>query len=355
MTYAIAAAGTGGHVFPALAVAEALEHHGVSRSDILFFGGKRFEADAVPKAGYELVQLPLQGLQRSLSVENLRLPFVVWSALSQARQVMRDRSVKVLLGTGGYVTLPTGMAARWEKIPCFVAEQNAHAGLANKIVGRWARTAFTAFEETEGLDNGSWVGNPVRASIATARSLDRAEAVRSYGLDPGRGVIGVVGGSLGAQAINGAIENALRAGSLGELQVVHLAGSRFSNELGDPQFPQWVVRGFEDHMERFFAASDLVVSRAGGMVAEITATGTPSILIPGNFGSKGHQDASAEILARQGAATILLESELDELGSSIRSMIGDTVALDRMAAAAAVSGKPDAASTIAKEMIRAHV
>lgn len=354
MTYGLAAAGTGGHVFPALAVAEALQQLGVPQSDILFFGGERFEAQAVPSAGYELIQLPLQGLQRSLTVQNLKLPAVIWQAVRKTRTVIRDRSIQVLLGAGGYVTLPTGYAALKEGIPCFVTEQNAHAGLANRVVSRWAREAFTSFEETEGLANGTWVGNPVRAAIASSRSMDRSEAVRSYGLDPLRKVVGVVGGSLGARAINEAIERELRQGALRDVQVLHLVGARFADDFGDPTLPDWVVRGFEDHMERFFAASDLVVSRAGGMVAEITATGTPSILIPGNFGSKGHQDASAQLLAGVGASEIVWESHMDQLGATIERIIADSARLQRMSSAAERVGKPDAALTIAKELHRVH-
>ena len=353
MTYGIAAAGTGGHVFPALAVAEALVAEGVPQPDITFFGGERFEATAVPAAGYELVQLRLQGLKRSLTLTNLRLPGVVWAAVRETRQVIVERGIGVMLGAGGYVTVPCGIAARLEDIPTFVTEQNAHAGVANRLVAHWSETAFTAFESTEGLPKGVWVGNPVRASLSHMERPTEAAAARMfYGLDPNLPTVGIVGGSLGARALNEAIASGVERRIFENVQIVHLAGTRFVSEYAGTD--RWKIVGFEDRMERFFAAIDLVVSRAGGMVAEITATGTPSILVPGEFGSKGHQEASARALEQAGAAVLLPEKQLSELGEKIVGIIGDDMKLRDMAAAAAWIGKPDAAQMVAEEMMRAH-
>ena len=353
MTYAIAAAGTGGHVFPALAVAEALISLGVEPGEITFFGGDRFEATAVPAAGFDLVQLRLQGLKRSMSVENLRIPSVVWSAVRQVRHFIVARDIRVLLGAGGYVTVPGGIAARLEQVPCFVMEQNAHAGVANRFVARWARDAFTAFETTEGLSDGRWVGKPVRAVFGEMdRDTQRGPAREFYGLDPVLPTVGIVGGSLGARAINEAVASWVEGGEAADVQVVHLVGTRFAADFAGTQ--NWKVIGFEDDMARFFAASDLVVSRAGGMVAEITATATPSILVPGDFGSKGHQAASAQVLERSGAAVIVPEAELSTLGDRINTIMSDRVLLQDMAANAMKIGKPDAALTVAREMVQAH-
>jgi len=353
MTYAIAAAGTGGHVFPALAVSEALVSLGVEPGEITFFGGDRFEATAVPAAGFDLVQLRLQGLKRSLSLENFRIPAVVWSAVRQARQTIAERDIRVLLGAGGYVTVPCGIAARLERVPCFVMEQNAHAGVANRLVARWAQDAFTSFEATEGLPDGHWVGNPVRAVFGEIdRVMHRDAARQFYGLDPTLPTIGIVGGSLGARAINEAVASWVDGGGAVDVQIIHLVGTRFASDFAGTD--AWKIVGFEDDMARFFAASDLVVSRAGGMVAEITATGTPSILVPGEFGSKGHQAASAQVLERSGAAAIVPEAELSTLGDRINTIMSNRGLLQDMAAAAMRIGKPEAALTVAREMVQAH-
>lgn len=153
MSFAIAAAGTGGHVFPALAVAEALVDSGVAQADIVFYGGTRFEATAVPEAGYEFVSLDVQGLKRSLSADNFRLPLIVRNAAKRVAQELGIRGTRVLLATGGYVTVPAGWGAKRAGVPFFVQEQNAEPGLANRVMSRWSEIAFTSFESTRGLHN----------------------------------------------------------------------------------------------------------------------------------------------------------------------------------------------------------
>ncbi|NND84436.1 MAG: UDP-N-acetylglucosamine--N-acetylmuramyl-(pentapeptide) pyrophosphoryl-undecaprenol N-acetylglucosamine transferase, partial [Acidimicrobiia bacterium] len=304
-TVALAAGGTGGHVLPALSVAEALE----GRTELVFLGGDRFEATAVPAAGLELVSAPVRGLQRSLTPRNLGIPRSVWRAARIFQDALVRRGAGALLATGGYVAVPAGIAARRLGLPIFLHEQNAHAGLANRFMGRWAEATFTSFPHTEGAVRPKYVGNPIRGAIARLdRAALRPAALARYGLEEGRVTVGVVGGSLGARPINEAMLDA--APLLAGAQVLHVTGRRFEGEvrprttgLGVP----WTVVGFEDEMEWFFAAVDLVVSRASGMVAELTATGTPSILVPGSFGSKGHQAASGTHLSSEGAAVVVEE------------------------------------------------
>lgn len=350
-TIALAAGGTGGHVLPALSVAEALG----DRADLVFLGGDRFEATAVPAAGLDLVQAPVQGFRRSLSPRNLGIPRSVWQASNVFRDALEARGARALLATGGYVAVPAGLAARRMGIPIFLHEQNAHAGLANRMMGRWARTTFTSFPETEGAVRPRHVGNPIRAAIARLdRAASRPGALARYGLEQGRVTIGIVGGSLGARPINDAMLAA--APMLQAAQVVHLTGRRFVDEVqprtADLGVP-WSVVGFEDEMEQFFAAVDLVVSRASGMVAELTATGTPSVLVPGSFGSKGHQAASATYLADAGAAVVVGEEHLDTLGAEVARLVADADTRKAMADAARALGRPDAADVIAEEVLRA--
>ncbi|MDX1447909.1 MAG: glycosyltransferase, partial [Acidimicrobiia bacterium] len=165
MSFAIAAVGTGGHVFPGLAVAQALVAEGVAPDDVLCVGGDRLEARVFPQAGFPFVQVPLQGLKRSLSLRNLRIPFTLVGAVFSLWRTFRRRGVRVVLGFGGYVTLPAAVAGRLAGAEVMISEQNAHAGLGNRMAGRLAVRRFGAFPTTDGLD-AEWVGNPVRSEIA---------------------------------------------------------------------------------------------------------------------------------------------------------------------------------------------
>lgn len=362
MSYALAAAGTGGHVYPALAVGEALVDLGVAVADIVFFGGSRFAATVVPDSGFQFEELPLRGLQRRLTVDNLKIPSTVAAARRRARVVIQSRNVKVALAAGGYVTVPVALAARAERIPYFVQEQNAHAGLANRLMAGGAVHAFTSFPTTEGLKNGLPVGNPVRRQLADfSRPHLRGEALQRYGFLPGRVTLGVVGGSLGATVLNESVVHLIAGWSGPDLQIIHLVGSRNASEyerLADtmdiPPSVMWSVVPFETEMEYFFAASDLVLARAGGMVAEITATGTPSVLVPGGFGSKGHQDASARYLEEHQAGVVVSEADQYGIVEAVSLLASDPDRRRRMAEASRKIGRPEAAKVIARAMIEHH-
>lgn len=358
MTYAIAAAGTGGHVYPGLAVGERLVLEGVSRSDILFIGGDRLAARVFPEAGFPYLKLEVRGLSRSLNLENLTLPFVISRATRLASMELRSREVRVVLGMGSYTSVPVGLAARRNRLPLYLHEQNAHAGLANRMIGRLAVTTFTSFELTQGAIRPEHVGNPIRADLATFNRADlRHAAFDRYGLEPGRVTIGVVGGSLGARAVNRAVVRALAGWEGPPIQLIHLAGRDHADEVraaADASEVPWVVLDFEPDMQYFFAATDVVVARAGGMVAEMTATGTPAILIPGGFGSGGHQDANAEALERAGAAHVIEEADVGQLAGLLAELAADPAGRRGMSAAARDIARPQAAATIVAELRRAH-
>lgn len=357
MTFLIAAAGTGGHVFPGLSVGEALVDLGVSIEEVLFVGGDRLEATVYPAEGYRFLQVELAGLRRSLTLRNARIPGVVLRARRRIADEISVSGVEVVLGMGGYVTIPAALAARKRRVPFFNAEQNAEAGLANKLVARWARASFVSFPSTGGLPDGKWVGNPVRRAFwSFDRTSLRPEALQRYQLLAHLPVLGVFGGSLGAGSLNEAVAEMLEGWTGPGIQVVHLTGSEHNAALelrsaGDSV--TWRRRGFEDRMDLFFAVCDVVVSRAGGAVAELTATGTPSILVPGEFGSGGHQVANARRLAESGAAVVVREDELDELPAVVVDLIAHPERLTAMAAATTGIAKPDAARTIARTMIDA--
>ncbi len=352
MTFIIAAAGTGGHVFPGLAVGEALVDLGVDHERILFVGGDRIEARVYPEAGFPFLGLELRGLERSLSVKNLGLPRVMWRARDEIRSAIGERTVKVVLGMGGYVTIPAALAARGERSSLMLAEQNAGAGLANRVASRWAQRVFVSFPDTDGLVRGEWVGNPVRRLLSRFdRATLRPEAVGRYGLRPALPTLGVFGGSLGAGVLNGAADALVASWQGPRLQMVHITGQADTGS-GDTDGERVVRRriGFEDRMDLFYSVCDLVIARAGGGVAELTATATPSILVPGQFGSSGHQAANAAFLESHGAALVLSQERLGELPELIEKTIADQGGLRSMADAARAIAKPDAAMTIASAM-----
>lgn len=357
MSFLIAAAGTGGHVYPGLAVGEALVAAGIDREDVRYVGGDRLEATVFPDSGFPFLQLELRGLKRSLTPANLSLPAVVLRARGRINQEVVEHDVRCVLGTGNYVTIPAAMAARKAGVPLMVTEQNAGAGLANRIAGRWAQRTFGAFPRTDGLINAEWVGNPVRSSIADYdRSALRGKALATYGLSPEVPVVGVFGGSLGALTINEAIAEMTRRWDGAPLQLLHLVGPAHIDDMRERVASDnvvWVRKPYEEQMELFFAASDLVVGRAGGAVAEIIATASPSVLIPGDFGSSGHQSANASFLEEAGAALILEQDDIDQLGDRLSQILADPDRLTVMSNACRTIAKPDAAKTIAQAMIEA--
>ncbi len=360
MTYALAAAGTGGHIYPAIAVADALVGSGVPREEIVFFGGDRLAPSVVPAAGYDLVRLPLRGLRRSLSLQNLTLPLVVWRASRMVAAELRRRATRVLMAFGGYVTVPAGWGARAAGVPVFLHEQNAEPGLANRLVARFAEATFAAFDSaTAKLPGAEVVGNPMRPAFSEFdREALRASARREYGLPDDAAVLGVLGGSQGALVLNRTATEFARHDAAA---IVHLAGTgkaeevrHAATELRRGSGAPWVILDFESNMERFYAASDLVLSRAGALtVSELAATGTPSVVVPLAIGTAGHQAANALSLVTAGGAVMVDEAELESVPKLLTELLHDPARLESMAAAARSVGKPGAARLIAARLMAA--
>ncbi|MDH3471514.1 MAG: undecaprenyldiphospho-muramoylpentapeptide beta-N-acetylglucosaminyltransferase [Acidimicrobiia bacterium] len=350
MKFAIAAAGTGGHVYPALAVAEELVKRGHDRDDVVFFGGDRLEATAVPAAGFPFVAVEVRGLKRSISPSNLMLPVMVARAASKMAKTIRSRGVSAVLAMGGYVTGPAAIAARRTRSQLVIHEQNGLPGLANRLASRVASEVLVAFPSAAAkLRRATVVGNPLRAEFV---GFDRAQlkplALARYGLDAQRPVLGVLGGSLGAKVLNEVTAHIV-AGSAGtDLAVVHLTGTMHVDSVtqaahGAPV--PWVVSPFEESMEFFYAASDLVLSRAGAItISELAATGTPAVTVPLEAVA---QAANASFLAEAGAAEVVRQSDIDSLPQLIHHLIGDAHKLAAMSAAARSVATPDAAQRVA--------
>jgi UDP-N-acetylglucosamine--N-acetylmuramyl-(pentapeptide) pyrophosphoryl-undecaprenol N-acetylglucosamine transferase len=357
MTYAIAAAGTGGHVYPGLAVGEALVASGVPAENILYVGGSRLEAKVYPEAGFPFLEVEIRGLQRRLTASNLRIPGLVATAARRIISEFRARRVGVVLGMGGYISVPAGFAARRNRAALMIHEQNAEAGLANRIMTRWARRTFGSFPQTARLPKAEWVGNPVRSHLARFdRTNLRLAAFARYGLDQSKPVVGVFGGSLGAGVLNRAAETLAATADAGSFSILHLTGSDHleSVALSSNRFGRWQTVGFEDRMDLFYAACDIVVARAGGAVAELTATGTPAILVPGGFGSGEHQAANAAALFTVGAALVVGEDDIARLPSLVIGLISQPDRMRAMTVASSSLARPHAAEVVAAAMREAH-
>ena len=346
-TILIMAGGTGGHVFPGLAVADEMRGRGWN---VVWMGSRSgMEARLVPARGYPVAWIRTAALRGKGLAAKLLLPLSLLIGFWQsARAIFRIRP-DVVLGMGGYVAFPGGMMASLLARPLAVHEQNAIAGLANRVLAGVADKALVAFPEA--LRNAEWTGNPVRADIAAIASPEKRFEGRQ-----GQLRLLVVGGSLGAQALNAAVPQALALFNEDvRPSVLHQAGERNLPDLKD-KYQSAGVRGelvaFIDDMARAYAEADLVICRAGAMtIAELSAGGMASILVPFPHAVDDHQTANAKFLAGQGAAILLPQSALtpEKLSELLKSL--DRKKLLEMATRARALGKPDAARLVADRCV----
>lgn len=346
----ITGGGTGGHVYPALALADELVARGVPRGQLRFVGAARgLEADAVPAAGYEIALLPGRGLQRRLALANVAaLVGAVRALVAAWRLVGRDRP-RVVVGVGGYASLPCVVAARLRRVPTVVHEQNAAPGLANRVAVRLGARAAVSLPDTP-LRGAVLVGNPVRSAITR---LARRP-------DPARPLVLVFGGSLGARRINLAtVELAERWRSRGDVRLRHVTGRRDHAEcerrwVGGPAGPEaaldYELLAYEERMERSYVEASVAVCRAGAVtVAELAVAGVPAVLVPLPGAPGDHQTRNAEALAEAGAAVVVPDEECTaaRLERELDALLGAPERLHRMAEAARRLGRPGAASELA--------
>jgi UDP-N-acetylglucosamine--N-acetylmuramyl-(pentapeptide) pyrophosphoryl-undecaprenol N-acetylglucosamine transferase len=335
-------------VVPALAVAEALRAEG---AEVAFIGGDRAEAELVPAAGLPLRAISVRGLDRRHPLRALRAVGLSLAAVIRARSLLKSIAPDAVLGGGGYVAGPVGLAALTLRIPLVLSEADSHLGLSNRLLARFARRVCLAFP-IAGREAPRYrvTGRPV-----SAPQHDRAAARAHMGLAPQATVVLVFGGSLGARTINMAAAEAF-AGA--RFHVLHVSGRRDHPELLARALPRdYDLRDYlplADFADAL-AAADLVVARAGGSVFEIAAHGLPAILVPYPHAAGGHQAANAAWMAGAGAAIVIADSELTgaRLASEVAALLADRHRLAQMAAAAAALARPHAARDIAAELLEA--
>ncbi len=345
----ITGGGTGGHVYPALALAHELTRRGHPPESIRFVGAERgLEARAVPKAGFGIDLLPGRGLRRSLSVTNLRAALESLVALFKAFRIVGRLRPRVVVGVGGYASLPTLVAARMRRVPTVVHEQNAAPGLANRIAVRLGARPAVSLPDTP-LRGAVLTGNPVRHEIL---GVDRH-------VDPSRPVVTVVGGSLGARRLN---DTALglydRWRDREDLRIRHVSGpgdyDRCAERLADLRRPDdaldyGLVR-YEERMDELYSTTSLALSRAGAVtVAELLAAGVPSVLVPFPAATADHQERNARVVASAGAALMVADEdcEADRIGPLASELLAQPARLEAMSRAAGSIARRDAAERLA--------
>jgi len=340
--------GTGGHIYPALALAGELVGRGHAPRSIRFVGARRgLEARVVPEAGFDIDLLPGRGLQRRLTVANLAALWDNFRAFLRSRRIVKRARPRVVVGVGGYASLPCLLAARLRRVPAVVHEQNAAPGLANRLAVRMGARAAVSLPDTP-LRDPVLTGNPIRPEIAAVR---RAPATPP--------LLAVIGGSLGARRLNeAAIDLYERWRARDDVAVHHISGPRNHDECASrlavarrpaDRLPYDLVP-YEDHIEDLYTRTSLAVCRVGAVtVAELAAAGVPSILVPLPGAPGDHQTRNAQAMVDAGAAVLVPDDECDgaRLDAVAGELIGDRSRLDAMSAAARTLARPDAAAHLA--------
>jgi UDP-N-acetylglucosamine--N-acetylmuramyl-(pentapeptide) pyrophosphoryl-undecaprenol N-acetylglucosamine transferase len=331
-------------VVPALAVADALRFEGAR---VVFVGGERAERQLVPAAGYELRILRVQPLPRNRPLMAARAAAIDLAAAGAATRLLDEVRPGVVMGAGGYVAGPVGLAAVVRRVPLVLSEADSHLGLTNRLLAPFARRVFLSFP-VAGRDGARYqvTGRPVPPP-----ATDREAARQRFGLTPGEMCVLVFGGSQGARSINQASVQAFAGAGF---RVLHAAGERDLPDLHAPG-PHYDLRGYIPEFGDALLASDLVVARAGGSIFEIAAHGRPAVLIPYPYATADHQAANARFMEQAGAAIVIPDDELSgpRLAQEVGRLLGDPPRLAAMAEASAALARPDAAREIAHELLAA--
>ena len=359
----ISGGGTGGHIFPALSIADKLKELN-PETEILFVGAEgRMEMEKVPSAGYRIVGLPMAGLQRRLTLSNLALPFKVIRSIGMAKRILKEFRPDIAIGVGGYASAPLLWAAGRLGIPTLIQEQNGYAGLTNKIVGKKAGSICVAYEDMERFfpaDRIRLTGNPIRKEIVPADEAMREEAMRFYGLDPQKKHIFIVGGSLGSGTLNNAMKKWICDGRPGgeNVEVIWQCGKYYKPEI-DAFMKEKGAEGvqhsdFIKRMDLAYAAADVVVSRSGASsVSELCAAHKAVIFVPSPNVAEDHQTHNAMALVNRSAAMMVKDTDAaDILMSEACRLVNDKERVSALERNIAALAKTEAALEIAEEVYR---
>ena len=357
----VSGGGTGGHIFPAVSIANQLRHELKDDVEILFVGALgRMEMERVPKEGYTIIGLPVQGFIRKLTLKNVVVLWNLWKSLQKAKKVVKDFRPHAVVGVGGYASGPLARVAAKQGVPILLQEQNSYAGVTNKLLSKLATKICVAYEGMERFfpaDKLILTGNPVRQNIIDS-NIAVAEAKAFFGLKADAKVILSVGGSLGARTINQSIEAYLPTIAKSEVQLIWQTGKHFKSQAEAAVKAAGVtnvfVTDFIARMDMAYTAANLVISRAGAStISELCLIGKPTILVPSPNVAEDHQTKNAQALEKNGAAIMVRDSSAPEsLMDVALKLVEDPQALEDLSTNVKKMALPNSAKIIADEVLK---
>ena len=357
----ISGGGTGGHIFPAIAIANAVKEQ-IPNIEILFVGANgRMEMKRVPQAGFAIEGLDIYGLQRKITLknlfENLKLPFRLWKSIRRAKQILRDFKPDVVVGVGGYASGSTLKAAASMGIPTLIQEQNSYPGITNKMLAKKVNVICTAYDGLERFfpkEKTIKAGNPIRKDILN--TVDKDEAYNHFGLDKNKKTLAVVGGSLGSRTINESVCEFAEELSKKQIQMIWQTGEYYYQNLDEKykNLDGIKLMPFVQRMDYLYAVADVVVSRAGALaLSELCVVAKPCILIPSPNVAEDHQTKNASVLSDVGAAMQISDNQAkSKLRDAAMDLIKDETRQKSMKENLAKLAQPDAAKQIADEVVK---
>lgn len=354
----ISGGGTGGHIFPAIAIANKIKEDNPD-AEILFVGAKgKMEMEKVPAAGYKIEGLWISGLQRKLTLKNFTLPFKIISSMLKARRIVKKFKPDVAVGVGGYASGPTLKAATMMGVPSLIQEQNSFAGKTNKLLGTKVQKVCVAYDKMERFfptDKIVITGNPVREEVIKIEGK-RSEALAHFKLDENKKTLLIIGGSLGARTLNDSVKTKLEEFQKANIQVIWQCGKLYINqlkeELGNTNLDGIILTDFISNMTFAYAAADCVISRAGAIsISELSLVHKPCILVPSPNVAEDHQTKNALSLSEKGAAILIKDIDAKEqLVSTVLELMSSTEKMNELEQNIQVLGRENATDKILEEL-----
>lgn len=354
--FIISGGGTGGHIYPAIAIANELKAQ-FPESEILFVGAQdKMEMQKVPAAGYEIEGLWIAGIQRKLTLSNLMFPVKFLSSLIKSLGIINKFKPDVVIGTGGFASGAVVKVAGSMNIPTVIQEQNSYPGITNKMLAKKAKSICVAYEGLERFFDNEKIqltGNPVRQDLLSIDSK-RNQAIESFKLNPNKKTVVVLGGSLGARKINQLIEQKLNFFTENNVQVIWQCGKFYFDEYKKYNAENVQVNAFFEQMDLLYAAADVIISRAGASsVSELAIVGKPVIFIPSPNVAEDHQTKNAKSIADKNGAILIKESELDQrFESEFKKIVADENHTKALSENLKKLAKPDATKDIVKQIVQ---
>ncbi len=354
--FIISGGGTGGHIFPALSIAEEIKHR-LPEAEILFVGAKgKMEMEKVPAAGYPIESLWISGFNRTKKWKNITFPFKLISSLWKAKRIINRFQPDAVIGTGGFASGPIMYMAQKKGIPTFIQEQNSFPGITNKLLAKGASRIYAAYEEVNRFFDKEKViltGNPIRKNLER-ESKDKKTAAVKFGLNPEQKTILVIGGSLGAMPVNRIIEKHLKDIEKNGWQLIWQTGKNHYETFKKYNNDVIKVLPFIQDMAAAYTLADVIVSRAGaGTLSELAIVGKPSVLIPSPYVAEDHQTKNAQALAQKNAAVLIKEKELDHsFLSSLEEILNDKKKYEQLKTNLKQMAKPMATQEIVSDILK---